>query len=82
MKLIIYFILKLLYVVYFLFYDHYQLKQILKGYQNSKDELKGYNSKYINQLTDLLYKKDKNFTKKRSRCYHKRRFGKSIKKQS
>jgi hypothetical protein len=52
--------------------DHYQLKQILKGYQNSKDELKGYNSKYINQLTDLLYKKDKNFTKKRFELYSNR----------
>ena len=52
--------------------DHYQLKQILKGYQNSKDELNGYNSKYINQLTDLLYKKDKNFTKKRFELYSNR----------
>ena len=52
--------------------DHYQLKQILKGYQNSKNELKGYNSKYINQLTDLLYKRDKNFTKKRFELYSNR----------
>jgi hypothetical protein len=52
--------------------DHYQIKQILKGFQNSRDELKGYNSKYINQLTDLLYKKDKNFTKKRFELYSNR----------
>lgn len=52
--------------------DNYQLKQILKGYQNSKDELKGYNSKYINKLTDLLYKRDKNFTKKRFELYSNR----------
>lgn len=49
--------------------DNYQLKQILKGYQKSQDELNGYNSKYINQLTDLLYKKDKNFTRKRLELY-------------
>jgi hypothetical protein len=49
--------------------DNYQLKQILKGYQKSQDELNGYNSKYINQLTDLLSRKDKNFTRKRLELY-------------
>lgn len=49
--------------------DNYQLKQILKRYQKSQDELNGYNSKYINQLTDLLYRKDKNFTRKRLELY-------------
>ena len=52
--------------------DNYQLRQILKGYQKSQDELNGYNSKYINQLTDLLYKKDKNFTRKRLELYSSR----------
>ena len=49
--------------------DNYQLRQILKGYQKSQDELNGFNSKYINQLTDLLYRKDKNFTRKRLELY-------------
>ena len=50
----------------------YQLNQIIKKYQSNKDERKGYDFKYILELTDLLAKKDDNFTKKRLELYNRR----------
>ena len=58
--------------------ENYQLRQILKRYQRCKDEQKGYSSKYLLQLTDLLGKKDKNFLKKRLNLYNKRMYSKEI----
>ena len=52
--------------------DKFEVKQIIKRYQTSKDEFKGYNSKYLHQLTDLLDKKNKNFAQKRFQLYNKR----------
>jgi len=50
----------------------YQLNQIVKKYNSNKDELKGYDYKYILELTDLLAKKDNNFSKKRLELYNRR----------
>ena len=50
----------------------YQLNQIIKKYQSNKDERKGYDYKYILELTDLLAKKDSDFTKKRLELYNRR----------
>ena len=50
----------------------YQINQIIKKYQTNKDERKGYDFKYILELTDLLAKKDNNFTKKRLELYNRR----------
>ena len=58
--------------------DRYQLKQILKRYQKCKDEQKGYSSKYLLRLTDLLDKKDKDFSKKRLELYFNRTKSKEI----
>jgi hypothetical protein len=52
--------------------QNYQLNQIIKKYKSNKDELKGYDYKYILELTDLLAKKDNNFTKKRLELYNRR----------
>lgn len=52
--------------------DNYQINQILKNFQSNKDQIKGFSSKYIQQLSDLLGQKDKNFTKKRLALYTKR----------
>ena len=50
----------------------YMINDILKKYQFSQDERKGYDYKYILKLTDLLGQKDKNFSKKRLELYNKR----------
>ena len=47
----------------------YQFNQIIKNYKNDKKELKGFDSKYILELSDLLAKKDNNFYKKRLELY-------------
>ena len=52
--------------------QNYQLNQIIKKYKSNRDELKGYDYKYILELTDLLAKKDNNFTKKRLELYNRR----------
>ena len=52
--------------------DNYQINEILKKFQRNKNEIKGFSSKYLLQLSDLLGQKDKNFTKKRLELYHKR----------
>ena len=50
----------------------YQINQIIKKYQSNEDERKGYDFKYILELTDLLAKKDNNFSKKRLELYNRR----------
>jgi hypothetical protein len=50
----------------------YMINEILKKYQSSQDERKGYDYKYVLELTDLLGQKDKNFSKKRLELYNKR----------
>ena len=52
--------------------QQYQLNQIIKKYRSNKDEQKGYDYKYIHELTDLLAKKDSYFTKKRLELYNRR----------
>ena len=52
--------------------DNYQINQILKNFQSNKDQINGFSSKYIQQLSDLLGQKDKNFTKKRLELYNNR----------
>ena len=52
--------------------EKYMLNEILKKYQSNKDQLKGFNYKYILELTDLLGQKDKNFSKKRLELYNNR----------
>lgn len=50
----------------------YQLNQIVKNYQSNKDERKGYDYRYILELTHLLARRDSNFTKKRLELYNRR----------
>ena len=50
----------------------YQFNQIIKYYRADKNEIKGFDSKYILELTDLLSKKDNNFYKKRLELYRSR----------
>ena len=52
--------------------DNYEINQILRKYQSNKNEIKGFSSKYLTQLSDLLAQKDKNFTKKRFEIYNRR----------
>ena len=52
--------------------DNYQIKEIIKKYKSSRDEINGFSSKYLLQLSDLLGQKDKNFSKKRLELYDKR----------
>ena len=52
--------------------DNYQINQILKNLQSSKDQINGFSAKYISKLTDLLCRKDKNFTRKRLELYNER----------
>ena len=52
--------------------ENFILKEIMKKYQINQDELKGYNYKYVLQLSDLLGQKDKNFSKKRLELYNHR----------
>jgi len=54
----------------------YQFNQIIKNYKNDKNELKGFDYKYILELSDLLAKKDNNFYKKRLELYRSRVKGK------
>ena len=50
--------------------ENFYLKEVLKKYQTNQDELKGYNYKYVLELSDLLGQKDKNFSKKRLELYN------------
>lgn len=50
----------------------YQFNQIIKNYKTDKNELKGFDYKYILELSDLLAKKDNNFYKKRLELYRSR----------
>ena len=52
--------------------EKFMINEILKKYQSNKDELKGYDYKYVLELSDLLGSKDKNFSKKRLELYHNR----------
>lgn len=52
--------------------ERYMLNEILKKYKSNQDELKGFNYKYILELTDLLAQKDKNFPQKRLELYNSR----------
>ena len=55
---------------------NYEINEIIRKYQSNKDEIKGYSSRYLLQLSDLLGQKDKNFIKKRFELYNKRINGK------
>lgn len=59
--------------------EKYQLEQIIKRYKSNQDEKKGYDYKYIFKLTDLLGKKDKNYSQKRLELYNSRVKDKKIK---
>ena len=50
--------------------ENFYLKEVMKKYQTNQDELKGYNYKYVLELSDLLGQKDKNFSKKRLELYN------------
>ena len=50
----------------------YSINEILRKYVITQEEKKGYNSKYVQELTDLLGNKDKNFPKKRITLYNNR----------
>ena len=52
--------------------DNYQINEIIKKYKSSRDEINGFSSKYLLQLSDLLGQKDKYFSKKRLELYDKR----------
>ena len=54
----------------------HQFNQIIKNYKADKNELKGFDYKYILELSDLLAKKDNNFYKKRLELYRSRVKGK------
>ena len=51
---------------------NFYLKEVMKKFQTNQDELKGYNYKYVLQLSDLLGQKDKDFSKKRLELYNNR----------
>ena len=50
--------------------ENFYIKEVMKKYQTNQDELKGFNYKYILELSDLLGQKDKNFPKKRLELYN------------
>ena len=52
--------------------ETFLLKEIMKKFQTNQDEAKGYNYKYVLQLSDLLGQKDKDFSKKRLELYNHR----------
>ncbi len=52
--------------------QNYEINEIIKKYKSNKNEIKGFSSKYILQLSDLLGQKDKNFSKKRLELYKNR----------
>ncbi len=52
--------------------EKYMLNEILKKYQSNQDERKGYNYKYVLELSNLLGQKDKYFSKKRLELYKNR----------
>ena len=52
--------------------EKYMINDILKKYQFSQDERKGYDYKYVLELSNLLGQKDKNFSKKRLELYNNR----------
>ena len=52
--------------------EKYMINDILKKYKSNQDELKGYNYKYVLELSDLLGQRDKNFSKKRLELYKNR----------
>ena len=52
--------------------EKYMINDLLKKFQLSQDEKKGYNFKYVLEISDLLGKKDKNFKKKRLELYYSR----------
>jgi len=51
---------------------YFYLKEVMKKFQTNQDELKGYNYKYVLELSDLLGGKDKDFSKKRLKLYNHR----------
>ena len=51
---------------------NFYLKEVMKKYQTNQDELKGYNYKYVLELSDLLGQRDKDFSKKRLELYNHR----------
>ena len=51
---------------------NFYLKEVMKKFQTNQDELKGYNYKYVLELSDLLGAKDKDFSKKRLELYNHR----------
>ena len=50
--------------------ENFYIKEVMKKYQTNQDELKGYNYKYVLELSDLLGQRDKNFSKKRLELYN------------
>ena len=52
--------------------QNFYIKEVMKKFQTNQDELKGYNYKYILELSDLLGGKDKDFSKKRLKLYNHR----------
>ena len=65
---------------------NFYIKEVMKKFQTNQDEWKGYNYKYILELSDLLGGKDKDFSKKRLELYNhriereKKKYSKSHKK--
>ena len=51
---------------------NFYIKEVMKKFQTNQDEWKGYNYKYILELSDLLGGKDKDFSKKRLELYNHR----------
>ena len=51
---------------------NFYLKEVMKKFQTNQDEMKGYNYKYVLELSDLLGGKDKDFSKKRLQLYNHR----------
>ena len=52
--------------------EKYMINEILKKYKYSQDEKKGYSSKYVLELSNLLGSKNKNFPKERLELYNNR----------
>ena len=52
--------------------EKYMINDLLKKYKSSQDERKGYDYKYVLELSNLLGQKDKDFSKKRLELYNNR----------
>ena len=50
--------------------EMYELNQIIKKFKSNKIEKKGFDYKYMLELTNLLGQRDKNFSKKRLELYN------------